>query len=68
MVAAKRFTDEPLGNYMERFHSRIKQLKAMSKFLDWDRRYHKSVYEWAGHVAHMRTYDSSRLTVKVLQY
>ena len=68
MVAVRRHTDETMGHFMERFHSRIKQLKMTSEFLDWDRRYHKSVYEWAGHVAHMRAYDSSRLTVKVLLY
>ena len=61
----RRVTDEALGDFMERLHSKIKQLKSMSKFLDWDRRYHKSVYEWAGHVAHIRASDSSRLTVKV---
>ena len=68
MVALRRHDEEPLDRFMERFHRKIKHLKTLHGFIDWDRRYHMAVFTWAGHVAHMKAYDGGRITVKVLEY
>ena len=68
MIVVQRGRDEPMDEFMERWRSRIKSVKEAYSFEDWDRRYHRSVFHWAGHVARMQQYDSQRVTYRVLQH
>ena len=52
MIVCRRRNDGQVGESMERWHSRIKQLKSHKRFLDWDRRYYRDDFKWAGRVAH----------------
>jgi len=50
MIAVRRRSEEPIGDFMHRFHSTITSLKLASGFVDWDRQCHRSAYEWVGRV------------------
>ena len=68
MVALRRHDGESQTLFMARFHSKIKTLKALHCFEDWDRLFHGRVFKWAGHIARMAQYDPGRLTSRVLQF
>ena len=51
-----------------RVSSKIKQLKDTHQLQNWELRYHRSVFSWAGHVARMKTYDVNRATYQVMCY
>ena len=55
-------------NIVHDFHSKIKTLKALHCFEDWDRLFHGRVFKWAGHIARTAQYDPGRLTSRVLQF
>ena len=52
----------PFVRSWERFNSKIKRREIANRFDDFDRKCHRSVLKWAGHVARMRQYDSNRVT------
>jgi len=68
MVRLRRPQGENIECFMERLNSKIMRIKLNHSFEDWDQRVKRNVFSWAGHVAHMASYDANRLTHRVLQH
>jgi hypothetical protein len=56
------------GEYMQLSQYRADSLRQRLKLERWDRKVLALVYNWAGHVARMATYDGTRLCLNALHY
>ena len=68
MITLRRLPDEDSQTFMSRLRHKIKRLKALSGFIDWDRLACRLRLNWAGHLARMGQYDTNRLSYRMLQY
>jgi len=62
---------EPLETheaFMERWNSKVKRIKVLHGFVDWDRHYFRSMFAWGGHIARLAGYDGNRITHRVLNH
>ena len=66
MLGWRPFSSESKSDYMERLCRRLKHLKNIHGIRSWDKTYLRSVFAWAGHVARIPQYDSSRITHKTM--
>ena len=68
MIRLSQRLDEDKMSFMTRLNSKIKHLKILHNFQEWDRYYFALAFKWAGHVSRMVQYDEQRITYQVLQF
>ena len=68
MLRIKRPSTETLEAYCIRCARAVKHTRAKHAIEAWDAYYHRLVFQWAGHVSRMSSYDPSRITHQVLQF